>query len=85
MSTRRFSAYFFAIAAGSTFAFASTLWGQPAPQGASTQEVAAQEAAKQRAEMLSSSTAVGLNVMPLEIAPRLHQRRSHHASAAPMK
>lgn len=31
MSMRRFVAYFFAVSAGSTVAFASTLMGQPTP------------------------------------------------------
>ncbi len=34
MSFRRFAAYFFAVAAGSTFAFAPILRGQPAPPAA---------------------------------------------------
>lgn len=38
MSIRRFVAYFLAIVAGSTFAFASTLRGQPAPTEAPTSE-----------------------------------------------
>ncbi len=38
MSTRRFVAYFLAVSAGSTVAFASTLMGQPAPQEAAMRE-----------------------------------------------
>jgi invasion protein IalB len=38
MSIRRFAAYFFAISAGSTVAFASTLMGQPAPAEATEAE-----------------------------------------------
>lgn len=52
MSSRRFAAYFFAVAAGSTFAFASTLRGQPEASGgvpeAATQQAATQQAVTQR-------------------------------------
>ena len=65
MSTRRFVAYFLAVSAGSTVAFAPTLMGQPAPQDA---------AAKQSGALLTA-TDVGLEALSPEMIRLLQASR----------
>ena len=82
MSARRFVAYFFAIAAGSTFTFASTLRGQPVPPGEvapeiAMQEVAVQKAAMQRAAMREARREAGMLLAASASRPS-HQRWNHH-------
>ena len=79
MSARRFAAYFFAIAAGSTFAFASTLRGQPAPEGE-----AAMSAGLVEAGMTPTATDAGLDALSPETTRLFRQgwARRHRAPAA---
>jgi len=71
MSTRRFVAYFLAVAAGSTVAFAPALLGRPAPP-------------MKDAEVILTPTDVGLDMLPPE-AVRLYQamRDRPHRRPAP--
>ncbi len=71
MSVRRFVAYFLAIVAGSTFAFASTLRGQPTPTEESTSEDG----------QLSMITDADEYVMTPESARRFHYSWSRHSHA----
>jgi len=51
MSMRRFVAYFLAVSAGSTVAFASVLMAPPAPPEAATTEAMSMDAAERTAWM----------------------------------
>ena len=78
MSIRRFAAYFFAIAAGSTVAFASSLMGQPAPADAAMTGAAMTEKG-----MILTPTDAGLDVLPPATVRMFQQHwdRSRHKSA----
>lgn len=68
MSFRRFAAYFFAVAAGSTVAFAPVLRGQPAPP------------AVRDAETIRTAADDGADVLPPETVRlyRMMRNRHHH-------
>ncbi len=78
MSMRRFAAYFFAIAAGSTVAFASTLVVQPAPA-----DTTVTGAATMGEGMVLTPTDAGLDALPPATvrAFRQHWERTRHKSA----
>ncbi len=86
MSSRRFAAYFFAIAAGSTFAFASTLRGQPAEPGANPDTAvrrAAMDADLRGAGMTPTDADAGTDALSPETVRLLRQswhRRYHRAA-----
>ena len=54
MSVRRFVAYFLALSAGSTVAFASTLMGQPAPPEAALAGAMSEPAPEQTTRLLQA-------------------------------
>lgn len=72
MSSRRFAAYFFAVAAGSTVAFAPTLRGQPASP------------AMRDGAMSRTAADDGADALPLETT-RMYQmmRNRHHHRPGP--
>lgn len=78
MSTRRFAAYFFAISAGSTVAFASSLMGRPVPQETAMTEAGMAEAKMMGPGMTLTPTDLGLDALPPATTRLVQKSGSRH-------